>query len=238
MARSKRLHLTVLLDKLIDPVPVVSDLVRKQLLHHTEMEAIRTAIEDQVKGKVGCQSLYSNWLSYSGIDFQKTVCLSSIISEGKLQRALFDLTLGSRVKSFKLGFCLEVQEIRESILGFLADFSYLLDTRLTQGKSFWWDETCPERNPPMRYISPLLEQDPDFVKVFELWIQDSERQQSWLDDFLGTTPFVVSRSLASPVVSEEKAVETVRFAAVSSQNARNLVASRLTPRIPGSGQFS
>ena len=92
MLWSAHFHLVALLDMYIGPTPVVTELVRKQLLRDEETEAIRMAIEKKAKGQDNARDLYSSWLTYSGLDFNnKSAALISLVNEAVLQRAMFDL---------------------------------------------------------------------------------------------------------------------------------------------------
>ena len=217
MGYSAELQLVALLDLWIAPKPVVSELVRKQLLSDGEEEIIRTAISARMVGYASLDGLYAAWLSHSGIDFEhKPRSLISTIRRGELQRALFDLMLGQRVKSFKLNKYTEVHTLRSLIQGFVESLSSELCPS-SIGRTFWWDGICPLRTSHHPWISKELGQEADFVPLFESWLDDSKTLQNWLETLELETPMVNNPDDYFRVFSHTNAVEIMGWAKVRSK---------------------
>ena len=185
MAWSAKVYLLSFLEECAGPEPVVKDFVRKQLLSQTQVDSIRNAIRDRLLGRSDAEdtsNLYSVWLSYSGLDFDNHFTISSLITGAVLQRALFDLTLGRRVKSFHLNRCSEVHEVRDGLKGLFTTWMDFILPAENPSRNIWWDESgCPPGS-RTSWISPILEQHPDFVKILESWIQDSKHVQTVHDE--------------------------------------------------------
>ena len=218
MINSTNLHLNALLDMYIGPTPEVTEPVRKQLLQVEEAEKIRTAIEKKAKGDEDAQGLYSTWLSYSGLDFNnKPETLVSVVNRGILHRAMFDLMLGQRVKAYQLKRYSEVHKVRAWIEAFFIEFGTLI-SQTPDFNHLWWDEINPNETSHTDWISPRLRRDPDFVKVLESWLGDSEYLQSSLDRFMSQTKVSVSNNPKEPypVISATTARGIIKFAEVRS----------------------
>lgn len=210
---SSKIHLVSLLDLYICPKPVVVESVRKQLLRDDQVESIRKAIENLVKGEDCGGDLYSTWLTYSGIDPASDPShLASIITRGVLQRALFDLMLGQRVKSFQLRYYSDIHDVRTWIRDFFSEFKYKVARPRRQ--SLWWDGINATGVIPTPWVSERLEGDPDFVKVLDSWLTDSENLQDVLDTFEAVTNIVNNPGDKFPVFSEQHAIEVIKFSEV------------------------
>ena len=209
MTWSKKLYYVSLLDSYVGPTPVVSGLVRSQLRQRSEKESIWKAIKHRIVGKDDT-SIYFLWLSYSGIDFEDSpAALASM-----LQNALFDMNLGRRVNSYQLNFYSEVHEVRDSIKGFFVQVRDLVRPAPDPGRSLWWDGISSLRTPHGNWISATLGEDPDFRRVFQSWLDDSEWLQHWLDDFEAKTTTVNNPGSSDPVFSKLSATGVIEFAEV------------------------
>jgi len=215
MAWSFDFHLVALLDTYVGPTPIVSELVRRQLLGQEEAERIRGAIERQAKGHASGRDLYSSWLSRSGLDFKtKSIALAEAINSGTLQRAMFDLTMGQRVKSFQLGQYTEVHQVRRLIEDVLEDDHSPRWTSFVEGSgTLWWDEINP-RLSHSPWVSSKLSKDADFIPLLETWVKDGEELQGWLDRFELETKLHQNPMSQYPVFSAASAQEIVDFAKV------------------------
>src|ERR1700753_377951 len=214
MVWSEKLHLVSLLDLYVCPKPVVSEHVRQQLLRSPEVESIRSAIERKLKGEGSIDSLYSTWLSYSGISSSKNPSdLVSVIIRIIPQRALFDLMLGQRVKSFQLSCYSEVHEARALIVEFFAEYQTLM-CPTPDLQRLWWDEIDPDRTSHTPWLSGVPRTDTDFLDVFDSWLGDSDHLQNWLDGFEAETKIVNNPRDRYPVFSEKNAIGTMDFAKV------------------------
>lgn len=213
MAWSSDFYFVALLDAYTGPTPVVSELVQRQLLQPEEAETIREAVKRQAKGNSSDGSLYSGWLSHSGLDFEKkSTALADIVESGALQRAMFDLTMGQRVKSFQLGKYTEVHRVRRLIEDVLSD--YRRWTSFAKGsEKLWWDEIDPGLSHSL-WANEKLRVDVDFVPLLESWVEDGEELQGWLDRFELETKLHQNPTGQHPIFSAATAVEIVRFAKV------------------------
>lgn len=210
---SKKIHLASLVDLYVCPKPVVAELVHKQLLRDDQVESIRKAIESSLKGEGVSREPYSTWLAYSGITHGKHPSrLAPVVTQGILQRALFDLTLGHQVKSLQLHRYSEVHEVRSFIEGFFLEFGS--DMAASHPKGLWWDGPTLAETPHSPWISERLWRDPDFFKLFDSWLADSDHLQGFLDNFEATTNTVNNPGDSSPVFSEDYAAEIVHFSQV------------------------
>jgi len=181
------LYLLVLLDEYLGPKPVVAEQVRTQLLQDSEEEKVRQAVEDRVKGGVPCDGLYSAWLSYSALDFSDPPpALVSAVNEGTLQRALFDLMLGQRVKSFKLNYYSEVHMVRSWIKDFFSKQCVYMRP-MPDTEKLWWDGINPLRTSHSGWVSGELKEKGSLFSVLERWIGDSDHLQQQLSTFEATT---------------------------------------------------
>lgn len=182
MRSSEVIHLVTLLDMYIGPTPTVTELVQRQLLHPGEAERIRTAVERRAKGDGATGTLYSTWLSHSGLDFNtKPTNLVKIVNSGDLHWAMFDLMLGQSVKSFHLNHYSEVHEVRGMMERFLHEYNPPMALEPDTEK-LWWDEIDPNQIAHSPWIPKTLRADSDFVPLLESWLNDSRNLQHWLDD--------------------------------------------------------
>jgi len=208
---SKKLYHVSLLESYISPTPVVSDLVRRQLVRTSQQKSIRNAIRRTIRGE-DHPSVYFLWLSYSGIDFEnRAPAIVAILEDGTLERVLFDMNLGQRVKSYQLNFYSEVHEVRDSVKGFLFQVRSLVSQAPSPQRSLWWDGVSSLGTPHSSWISATLEADADFERIFQSWSDDSEWLQHWLDDFEAKTAIVNNPGSRAPVFSELSAIDVVRF---------------------------
>lgn len=181
------LYLLALLDAYVGPKPVVAEQARMQLLQDSEEEMVRKAIEDSAKGKVLYDGLYSAWLSYSALDFSDPPpALVSAVNEGTLQRALFDLMLGQRVKSFKLNRYSEVHIVRNWIKDFFTRQCVHMRP-MPDREKLWWDGINSYQTSHSRWVSVELKEKGSLFSVLERWISDSDHLQQQLSTFEATT---------------------------------------------------
>lgn len=209
--------MVALLDAYISPKPVVAEHVRRQLLQDCEEEAVRRAIENAAKGNAIHDGLYSTWLSYSTLDFYRpSPALVSAVNEGTLQRALFDLMLGQRVKLFRLNYYSEVHTVRAWIKDFFQ--KRLLCMRpMPDTEKLWWDGVNPCRTSHSCWVSSKLKGQASFFSVLERWISDSDHLQRQLSSFEATTLLVNNPRDEGRVFSKTTAAVTMTWMKVQSQ---------------------
>jgi hypothetical protein len=213
MMWSVDLHVVALLDLYLGPMSEVTELVRGQLLQEQEAESIRQAIEDFAKGTSTPETLYGHYLSYSGLDFSaRQEALVSIVVSGELHRALFDLTLGQRVRSLQMSLYTEVHNAREMVQHFFAEFED--DTVRGAGEKLWWDEIHNDGTVHEPWLAQNLRNDVNFLPILHSWLDDSGRLQLWLDSQLEESIVVNNPNSERPVVSYSSAVAIIEFAKV------------------------
>jgi hypothetical protein len=220
MTWSTDLHVVSWLDVYVAPKPTVARLVREQLLLDEERSEIERAIKGRTNWENGTNGLYEVYLSHTGLDSKSEDPLVREAIDGHLLRdALFDLTLGQRVKSFQLGhYYMEVHEIRQWIEDFVIKYRRKM-TSASASSSLWWDGIYPSQPPRPRWISMQLREDPDFFPVLESWLSDSGHIQNWLSSFEKETRLVNSpRTEEGRVFSEMTAIEIMKWAKVRPPN--------------------
>jgi hypothetical protein len=209
MMWSPDLHVVALLDLYLGPSPEVTELVRRQLLQKEETESIRMAIEGRAKGIGGPETIYSKFLSCSGLDFDgKPAALVSLVATGELQRALFDLTLGHWAKFFQLNRFTEVHNVRDMIESFFTLYS---EGTNRAGAQFWWDGIGPKEIPHEPWLTPRLQNDPVFLEVLGDWLSDSEDVQFLMDSYMESSMLVNNPGSPYPVFSYGNGVFILNF---------------------------
>lgn len=215
MEQSGELHLIVCLDAYVGPAAVVDDFVRKQLTSEEQMELIQDAIHNRIDNLADIPGLYSFLLSCSGLDFEKkSRAVLSIIEQGILQRALFDLMTFHRVKWSQLLCYSHVHEFRTIIQEFLLEYRNLGLLERVNLNKLWWDSQEPVPTTPKPWVSPELYQDPDFALVLQSWLSDGQELQRWLDEFAAKTTTVNNPKYQNRVFSHTIATKAIEFAKV------------------------
>ena len=216
MLSSKELYLVALLDEYIGPTPVMAEFVRAQLLSEVQMERIREAVEDKVKGESNFEGPYQTLLEHSGFCVMKNPSHAvSVIERGIIHNALFDLMTARRVKLLQTKGYSDVHEARALIkLFFVKNQEFLEDANLDR---LWWDEAESIETDHKPWTHEELRQNPKFVLVVESWLKDSELLQTFLDRFEGDTPVVNNPRSENRVFSHEIAVHTIAFSEVRYQ---------------------
>ena len=198
----------VLLDGYVGPKPITGSFVREQLLSEKEVEEIREAIKDRVEEAGFTYGLYRTWLNRSGLDFEnQPETLRDLVQEGVLQRSLFDLMLGPRVKSFQLAGYSEVHQFRELI-------GDLIKERGGQSTGLWWDGIDKTSTGHHPWVSTELRQDPNFILIVESWLRDTEELQGWMDHLEANTPMVNNPRSPNRVFSWKSASDVLEFGKV------------------------
>jgi hypothetical protein len=219
MEWSTVLHLVALLDLYVAPKPRVTEHVRRLLLLEEEGRTIQNAIEDGMKGRKSMKNLYTVWLTFTGLEFKRArPTVNVAIEEGVLQRAMFDLMLGQRVRSFQLNYYTEIHEVRSWVRGFFDAWSKEMGPAPVVD-TLWWDDINPSRTPHRRWISTELGEDGGFASIFKSWFHDGEHLQLWLDEFEAKTLLVNNpQEEENRVFSEETAAEVMKWAKVRCSN--------------------
>lgn len=208
-------HLSALLDEYASPKPEVAGFVRHQMLHNRESMDIDQAVDDQLEGESRKTGYYTRWLLHSGLDFDNPgPSLTEAITGGLVYRALFDLMLGQRVKTYQLDRYREVYAARVLVEGVFdecgedisPDFSIYY---------IWWEGAISPILPREPWVSPRFRDHPGFLKAFETWLEDGRRLQDWLEDFSAKTVLVNNpEATTDRVFSETVAIEVLKWAKV------------------------
>lgn len=177
MEWSTLLSRVVLLSVYLGPEAEVASFVREQLITEDEEAAIRGSIQKAAGRNKKLESTYDSYFSRTNLNASDV--LSELGMEGFVE-VVFDLELGNRVKSLKLGQYSDVHELRRAIEEFV------LKWRGGEGGSYvtgslWWDGIDSSGTPNAQWISTSLARDRDFYTVFGRWLEDSSFLQSWLD---------------------------------------------------------
>ena len=218
LAWSTDLNLVALLDQYVAPTPVVTELVRGQLLRIDQVEAIREAIRARIHGETLIENRYFEWLSHSGLNFRElTPELLSVFNRSVLHRALFDLQLGQAVKSEKVNRYREVGELRSAIEDFMCNSGAVSVPDLL---GIWWDRAGLQETGNRSWVKDAVKREPRFVTLVQAWIDDSREVQEWLDAFESMTAVVnnPSGSVDCRTFSESTAVAVVKFTQVRRLN--------------------
>lgn len=204
---------------------MVVDFVRQQLLQSEERFSIRSVIRARLRGESSPENIYDIWLSYSAIDVEKNQ--ATFVDEDGLElltHSLFDLLLGTVVKSFHLDHYSEIHAVRDAISSFIAKWSSSTFQRQEE-HGLWWDGVSPQRSPSKPWISLELREDCRFFSLFEIWLEDGEQLQTWLGEFEAKTVLVNNPQDITRVFSEENATEVSSWAKVGHPKRLSLVLS-------------
>ena len=202
------------MDLYLAPNPAIVELVRKQLLRDEEEARVCEAIRARVQGKPITGDRHSALLSHSGLNFEKlTPALLHAFNARIIHRALFDLQLGHAVKSTTVNQYTEVREARLAITEFICWQYESVPVSTLLG--IWWDRTSDSETHSRSWVPRAVKNEPDFVALAEMWLEDSDSVQRWLDSFESTTAVVNNPTgRGHPVFSEFVAVAIVKFAEV------------------------
>lgn len=221
---SDSLHLVVLLENYVTPKPAVAGYVRRQLLQDEETVKILQALKNERREKSRDDSVYGALLWFSGLEIDARLDLNGDAESNPFVCALFDLTLGQRVRSFQLSCYSEFHSARAAV----ESFFHRWDRLMSPGDVVWWDGVYGHRPDPQDWISARLGRSSVFLAIFESWIADSQSLQTWLESFEATTPVVNNPDGESRVFSEEAAIQILRFAKVQCLHMSWLRLKRLT----------
>ena len=203
---------------------MVVGFVRQQLLQSQEQFTIRSVIQARLRGESTPESLYDVWLSYSTIDIEKNqAALANEDGLELLTHGLFDLFLGT-IKSFHLDHYSEVHAVRGMISSFITNWRSSTFRRQEE-HGLWWDGVSPQRTPGEPWISLELREDCRFFSLLEIWLEDGERLQTWLDGFEAETVLVNNPQDVTRVFSEENTTEVSSWAKVGRPGQLSLVLS-------------
>ena len=229
LAWSTDLNLVALLDLYVAPTPVVTELVRGQLLRIDEVEGIREALRARINGEILTENRYFEWLSHSGLDFQDlTPELLSVFNRKVIHRALFDLQLGRAVKSEMVNGYSEVAEVRLAIEELICRNDEAVSAQELLG--IWWDRAGLQESGHKSWVKEAVKREPRFATLAEMWVEDSHELQEWLDSFESMTAVVNSPgSLDCRTFSESTAVAIVCFTKVRRLNGLISMDRWLTP---------
>jgi hypothetical protein len=189
-----------MLDEYVAPTPFVAEHVRTQLFSFGELIDIRDAIDRRLKGQPGTGSLYDTWLRHTGLDLT-----APTLSTASLERALFDLTLGRRVKSLQLRYYSEINEARTCIQNFFDVHRNDISEKPNK-KDLWWDGIHPQEEGHDRWVSRALSKEEAFTAVFERWRKDGEHLQDLLSVFEEESLLVNNPEGEHPVFSQSIAM--------------------------------
>jgi hypothetical protein len=211
MEWSTSLNRVVLLNIYLGPEPEVASFVRGQLITDKEEEAIKKAIRSAAKGSRKLETIYDGYLIRTNLNVDR---LLSEVGMNALVGAVFDLTLGDRVRRLQLNQFSDMHEARELVEGFVSEWRGGAVASYAAG-SIWWDGVNPLTTTHARWISRDLEGDPDFYHVFRRWVRDNNWLQSWLESLVESPALVNNRgSGEDPVFSAEVAFQVMDLAKV------------------------
>jgi hypothetical protein len=216
MEWSGDLYLVALLDSYVGSKPVVAENVRRQLLRNEEEERVLQAVEDRAKGRPDVGDLYGAWTSYTALDFRNpSPALVRAVTNGILPRALFDLMLGQRVKTFKLNRFSEVHTVRNWIVSFFRLWCLEMHP-IPDTTKLWWDGMDCSGSTHRCWVSREMNEDGDLFRVVECWLDDSNFLQSQLDNFEALVR--LANNQEECVLSKSDAVVFLRWMKVFSSN--------------------
>ena len=213
MEWSTELNRVELLNLYLGPEPKVASFVREQLITDEEESEIKKAVRNTAEGKTGSNTIYDGYLKHTSLNLKRVLAgvgMKAVVG------VMFDLNLGDRVRRLQLNQFSDVREARELVEGFVSKWRGGAVGSYATG-SIWWDGVDPLTAPHARWISVILEEDPDFSSVFGKWLEDSEVLQDWLDK-LGESPAVVNNreSGRDSVFCAKVALQVMELAKVGS----------------------
>ena len=128
----------------------------------------------EIKNKSNPGSLYTIFLSRSGLDFEtKPEALVEVVNSGDLQWVMFDLTLGQHIKWFQFNQYKEVHQVQGAIKSFFNNLGESV-VSVSDDHELWW-------------ISEKLKASEWFVNLVESWLNNSESLQCCMDSFESKT---------------------------------------------------
>lgn len=209
MEWSDELYVVSLMEKYVAPEPHVADFVRRQLITQDDTDEITVALRHVTKGWRTLSTPYDTFVNYTCLDWQDQMLVDQVFEE--LPSAMFDLTLGIRVRSVLLIQYSELHNVRNWIQSFISAWTSEAKPRCT-GAELWWDVVRSDVTTHSRWISTSLREHEDFDKVIWSWIQDSEYLQSSLQQYELST--ILANNWGKEegrVISEETAMQVIRF---------------------------
>lgn len=208
---SSYIHTVALLHEYIAPKPKVAGFVRNQLVQDKEDGEISTAICRKRDGREDPGSIYSYWLSCSGFDFDsKNPDLQVVLGSKVLNKSLFDLMLGHRIKIFHLWNYSEAHWVRNVLDDFCRTWSKMMSPEpdLT---NLWWDRFYLHISLHQRWLTTRLREDEDFPSIFKSWEEDSNHLQASMDAFEEKTLLVNNPDGDDRVLSEAVAIKALEW---------------------------
>lgn len=211
---SPDIYLVMYLDKYVAPEPVVSRLVRTQLLAYSQSDDILATMYRISRGEEGVENRYARLISYSGIILTEPDSpLGDDDHNQTLLYALFELRLGQQYKTYALSCYTEIHAVRETFQAFFVRYQRSMSPGLDLNR-LWWDGIRPNQTGHQRWLSKELKEAEFFLSLLREWLEDSERLQAWLDEFERATYTVNNPESDDRVFAESHAIEISTFAKV------------------------
>ena len=221
------LHLVSLLQKYLSPPPIVTDLVRGQLMTPNQDNDITMALNWV---PIGTGNPYEAILDHTCIWWGDQGTPNAVPSD--LPTGLFDLMLGDRIRTLLLENYTDTHIIRGCIRHFVNLYDHKTVPRSTpeglwsdgamqrvshppEDWKFWWDGFGEGAIRHERWVSKRLGEDTDLEVLLRAWDHDNETLQNWLGEHEKAVALANSWDQERDwVFSEEEAIKVISFVKV------------------------